>query len=62
MAKILHHPEDKIAMIELDETELDQLLEVSIGQGFTVNEVILAAFKIGLIQLVAKTMRDKGPT
>ena len=61
MAEIKQYPKDRIVMIEFSEDELDKLTEISVGQGFTLDEVILACFQIGIIRLIAKTMRDKGP-
>ena len=60
MAEIKQYPKDRIVMLELSEDELDKLLEIATFQEFTLNEVILGVFQIGIIQLFAKTMRDKG--
>jgi len=62
MAEIKQYPKDRLVMVKFTEDEIDKMLEIATIQGFTLNEVILACFQIGIIQLVAKTMRDKGPT
>ena len=59
MAEIKEYLNNQVIMIEFSPDEFDQLLEIAATQEFTFNEVVLAAFKIGLIQLTAKTMRDK---
>jgi len=62
MAEIMQYPKDRIVVLKISEDELDKLLEIATFQQFTLNEVILACFQIGIIQILAKTMRDKGPT
>jgi len=61
MAEIKQYPKDRIIMIEFSEDELDKIFEIASSQSFTVNEVILACFQIGIIQLIAKTKRDSQP-
>jgi len=58
----MQYPKDRIVVLKISEDELDKLLEIATFQQFTLNEVILACFQIGIIQILAKTMRDKGPT
>lgn len=61
MAEIKECPKDRIIMIEFSEDEMYKLREISLIHEISMNEAILSCFQIGIIKLVAKTMRDRGP-
>ena len=59
MAEIKEYPKDRIVMLEVSEDELDKLLEIAAFHRFSLNETILTCFQVGIIKILAKTMRDK---
>lgn len=58
MAKIKQKTLFQTFTLNLTFDEMDHVIEVATAQQFSILEIIQAAFKIGIIQLLEKTHRD----